>query len=30
MTGSKHQVVDCHGLGSFVILPLCVEVTVDI
>lgn len=30
MTGSRHQVVDCCNVGSFVIWPLCVEVTIDI
>ena len=30
MTGSRHRVDDCPDLGSFVILPLCVEVAVDI
>ena len=30
MIGSRHQVVDCPGLGSFLIWPLCVEVAVDI
>lgn len=30
MTESRRPVVDGSGLGSFVILPLCVEVTVDI
>lgn len=30
MTGSRHQVVDCPALDSFVIRPLCVEVAVDI
>lgn len=30
MTGSRHQVADRHRVGSFVILPLCVKVTVDV
>lgn len=30
MTGSRHQVVDCPALDSFVIWPLCIEVAVDI
>jgi hypothetical protein len=30
MAGSRHQVAHCRGLGSFVILPLYLEVAVDI
>lgn len=30
MTGSRHQDADQHRVGSFVILPLCVKVTVDV
>lgn len=30
MTGSRHQVADGHRVRSFVILPLCVKITVDV